>query len=134
MGDKLGNWDLFLPMAEFAYNNSIHRTTGKSPFMIVHGISPCQPVDLAPLPLESRTSEFATDFATHMHDLHTEVRRQIALSNDNYKLAVDVHRRPLEFGEGDFVMVRICPARFPPHRRGSSGSGARDIPRRSARS
>ncbi|KAI9174969.1 hypothetical protein LWI28_025455 [Acer negundo] len=115
VGDKLGNWDLFLPMAEFAYNNSIHRTTGKSPFMIVYSISPRQPVDLAPIQLESRTSEFATNFATHMHDLHTEVHRQIALSNDNYKLVVEVHRRPLEFGEGDFVMVHICPARFPPH-------------------
>ncbi|KAI9196904.1 hypothetical protein LWI28_027985 [Acer negundo] len=115
VGDKLGNWDLFLPMAEFAYNNSIHRTTGKSPFMIVYGISPRQPIDLAPIQLESRTSEFATAFATHMHDLHTKVRRQIALSNDNNKLVVDVHRKPLEFGEGDFVMVRICPARFPPH-------------------
>ncbi|KAI9175130.1 hypothetical protein LWI28_027810 [Acer negundo] len=102
-------------MAEFAYNNSIHRTTGKSPFMIVYGISPRQPIDLAPIQLESRTSEFAIDFATHMHDLHTEVRRQIALSNDNYKLTDDVHRRPLEFGEDDFVMVHICPARFPQH-------------------
>ncbi|KAI9165825.1 hypothetical protein LWI28_021185 [Acer negundo] len=115
VGDKLGNWNLFLPMTEFAYNNSIHRTTGKSQFMIVYGISPRQPIDLAPIQLESRTSEFATDFSTHMHNLHTEVRRQIALSNDNYKLAADVHRRPLEFREGDFVMVCICPARFPPH-------------------
>lgn len=43
---KPGNWDLVLPMPEFAYNSAVHRITGKSPFMTVHGMSPCQPVDL----------------------------------------------------------------------------------------
>ncbi|SJL06861.1 uncharacterized protein ARMOST_10203 [Armillaria ostoyae] len=31
------DWADWLPLAEFAYNNHIHSTTGKSPFMILYG-------------------------------------------------------------------------------------------------
>jgi hypothetical protein len=31
------DWDNVLPQAEFAYNDSVNRSTGKSPFEIVYG-------------------------------------------------------------------------------------------------
>ena len=40
VGDNLGNWDLVLPQAEFAYNNSINQSIRMSPFEIVHGYKP----------------------------------------------------------------------------------------------
>jgi hypothetical protein len=48
LGDLLGifvtehhiNWDNVLPQAEFAYNDSVNRSTGKSPFQIVYGRQP----------------------------------------------------------------------------------------------
>ena len=58
VGEKPGNWDLILPHAEFAYNNSVNRSTGKSPFEIVHGVSPRPPIDLIPLPTDYRPSDF----------------------------------------------------------------------------
>ncbi|KAH9687896.1 hypothetical protein KPL70_014937 [Citrus sinensis] len=112
---KPGNWDLVLPMPEFAYNNAVHRITGKSPFMTVHGMSPCQPVDFVSIPHDSRPSEFASDFAKHMRELHAEVRQNIALCNENYKLAADAHRQHVGFQENDYVMVRICPEHFTKH-------------------
>lgn len=39
---------------------------------------------------------------------------KLLLSNENYKLAADVHCRiNQEFNEGDYVMVRICSERYP---------------------
>jgi hypothetical protein len=33
-------WDHILPQAEFSYNDSLNRSTGKSPFQILYGIQP----------------------------------------------------------------------------------------------
>src|SRR6185295_17709419 len=34
------DWAKWLPYAEFCYNNSVNRTTGKTPFQIVYGYNP----------------------------------------------------------------------------------------------
>ena len=92
VGDKLGNWDLILPTAEFAYNSSVNRTTGKSPFEIVQGFNPNQPIDLVPLPLTARSSESTESLAHRLHELHAEIKRKIELNNNQYKLTADAHR------------------------------------------
>ena len=53
------------------------------------------------------------NFAKHIYDLHAEIRRKISLSNEEYKLIVDVHHRSKEFNVGEYVMVRIRPKRIP---------------------
>ncbi|CAL8109259.1 unnamed protein product [Prunus armeniaca] len=66
VGDKPGNSDFLLHVAEFAYNNSVNRSTGKSPFEVVHGFSPRSPVDLVALPVAACASDSATSFAEHI--------------------------------------------------------------------
>ena len=94
-------WDLILSTTEFAYNNSVNRSTGQSPFQIVNGYSPRTPIDLVPLPPHMRVSKLAKNIAKHVHDLYAEIRRKISQSNEEYKLAADVHRRSKEFNVGD---------------------------------
>ena len=43
---KPNTWDLLLPTTEFAYNNVVNKSTGKSPFEVVHGVVPHLPIDL----------------------------------------------------------------------------------------
>ena len=76
VGDKLGNWDLILPHADFAYKNYVNSLTGRSPFEIVHGLTPCQPIDLLPLPTDYHPSNYAQDFTEHIHNLHADIRQQ----------------------------------------------------------
>ena len=90
-----------------------HTGQSKSQSMSFNGYSPRTPIDLVHLPPHMRVSEPAETFATHIHDLHAEIRRKISLSNEEYKLAADVHRRSKEFNVGDHVMVRIRPERIP---------------------
>ena len=60
--EKLENWDLILSHVEFAYNNSVSRSTGKSPFEIVHGFSFDQPINFLSLPTDYRSSDYAQVF------------------------------------------------------------------------
>ena len=80
VGEHLSTWDTVLHLAKFAYNNSINRSTGLSPFEIVTCSEPRKPINLLSLPISNRPSASSESFA---HDLHNKIRQQIAVSNDN---------------------------------------------------
>ena len=63
IGEHMGNWDLLLSRAEFAYNSSVNRSIGMSPFEVVHRYQPRKSIDLIPLPMHARISESAESFA-----------------------------------------------------------------------
>jgi len=97
VSDHNRNWDLILPTAQFAYNSSIKRSIGMSPFQVVHGYKPRKPLDLLPISLHARVSESAESFARRIQDLHIEITKHIQASNAQYKLQADLHRRHNEF-------------------------------------
>ena len=113
VGDHLGTWDLVLPRAQFAYNNSVNRSTGLSPHEVVYGHKPRAPIDLIPMSPLKRASESAEAFAYRMSELHQSISDQINKSNSQYKAVADSHRRFKKFDVGDYVMVRMRPERFP---------------------
>ena len=53
------------------------------------------------------TSDSASSFASHVHDLHKKVMNKIAQSNASYKLGADVRKKLKIFNVGDYVIVRI---------------------------
>ena len=62
-GENPCQWDLALAQAEFAYNDSVNKSTGKSPFQIVYGRSLRGVVDLVALSdLDNRRSADAHEF------------------------------------------------------------------------
>ncbi|GKE40781.1 RNA-directed DNA polymerase [Tanacetum coccineum] len=52
IGDNAKHWDIIFPQAEFAYNRSVNRTKGKSPFEVVYGRNSITPLDFIPIPKE----------------------------------------------------------------------------------
>ena len=113
VGEHPGSWDVVLPTAEFAYNNSVSRSTGKSPFEVVHGYKPRTPIDLIPMSPLHKVFESVESFAQHMHDLYKTICDQLNATNLKYKNLADKHRRVQNFEIGDYVMVRLRPERFP---------------------
>ncbi|KAF7823966.1 Transposon Ty3-I Gag-Pol polyprotein [Senna tora] len=45
---------------------------GKSPFEIVHGFTPCHPIDMKSIPLSTHTSKSTESFVHHNLELHAE--------------------------------------------------------------
>ena len=86
-----------------------------SPFEVVHGYQLRQPIDLILMaPHHTRTSESAASFASLINDLHKEICNQIQKIYTNYKAYANLYKKAHEFNVGDYVMVRICPERYPP--------------------
>ena len=110
--ENAATWDDLLPRVEFAYNASSHRATGYSPFQVNTGHTPNLPVDLVPLPSPKTSSNDAINYATDLTEIHQLVKERIAAYNAKIKGTVDARRRPLEFQEGDMVMIRLCPEHY----------------------
>jgi hypothetical protein len=63
-------WDNILPQEEFAYNDLVNRSTGKSPFHIVYGINLRGISELRDSEQNATRSASAEDFTEAMKELH----------------------------------------------------------------
>lgn len=63
VGKHLRSWDNVLLIVEFAYNSSVNKTTGMSPFEIVTGYKPRASIDLIPILATHKSFESASTFA-----------------------------------------------------------------------
>lgn len=105
-------WDLVIHQAEFAYNDNINRTTGKSPFEILYGIHPRGVCKLRNLGNQVPNSCYAEDFSQSMKELHDEVKQALTENTKKLKDKVDLKRREVQFGVGELVMVDLNKARM----------------------
>jgi hypothetical protein len=106
-------WDHILPQAKFAYNDSLNRSTGQSPFQIVYGMHPrgvSEPKDVEQAEFRSASAE---DFAEGMKELHNRIKERLQNSSQEYKRRADQHRRELQFEVGDLILVHLRKERFP---------------------
>ena len=77
---------------EFAYNDSLNRSTGQSPFQIVYGMQPRGVSELKYLEQNEFTSASAEDFAEGMKEIHSRVKERLQSSSQEYKWRENQHR------------------------------------------
>ncbi len=97
------SWDHKLYHAEFAYNHSVNRNLGFSPFLINYDYDPCSPLDLAPIPDLKRVPKKAEDLIVSLQELHTTTKQNLLQATSKYKRVADKKRRLVEFEVGDIV-------------------------------
>lgn len=108
-----GSWDTILSHAEYAYNDSVNRSTGLTPFQIVYGDHPRGILELRDVNTIERKSAQAEDFANVMKDIQQQVKDRLQKAADKYKNHADKKRRDLQFKVGDLVMVHLKKERLP---------------------
>ncbi|MCO5606549.1 hypothetical protein L7F22_060737 [Adiantum nelumboides] len=104
---KKTQWERYLPLVEFAYNNTIHSSTGKVPFEIVEGAMKVPPF------LSTKHKIFEADEYTRDLDMaFAKVSETLQKSQERQKKAAYRHRRDLKLKENDWVLLRFEKARL----------------------
>ena len=101
-----GSWDDHLPLMEFSYNNSYHTSIKAAPFEALYGRKCRTPVCWSEAGNNQLTRPEVVQETT---DKVIQIRERLKAAQDRQKSYPDNRRRPLEFKEGDRVMLKVSP-------------------------
>lgn len=99
------NWDSLINYATFAYNSSIHKATGKTPYELVFGQEPRIPSNLGKGP-KKNYSDLARDLNSKFKVIRETARdSQIRNKHISKKQYDKTHYRQYNFKEGQLVLL-----------------------------
>ncbi|MCO5547318.1 hypothetical protein L7F22_000766 [Adiantum nelumboides] len=107
VSEHKGKWEQYLPLVEYAYNNTVHSSNGKAPFEIVEGGKKVLPI------LHTKDKIFEVDkYVQDMDEMYKKVKLALEKTQAKQKRAADSHRREVAFSLGDWVLLRFEKARL----------------------
>ncbi|GJT65766.1 putative reverse transcriptase domain-containing protein [Tanacetum coccineum] len=101
-----GSWDVYLPLAEFSYNNSYHTSIRCALFEALYGRKCRSPVLWAEIG-EGRL--IGPDLVQETTNKVVVIKEKLQAARDRQKSYADNRRKPLEFEIGDRVMLKVSP-------------------------
>ncbi|MCO5581671.1 hypothetical protein L7F22_035560 [Adiantum nelumboides] len=107
VSEHKGKWEQYLPLVEYAYNNTVHSSIGKAPFEIVEGGKKVPPI------LHTKDKIFEADkYVQDMDEMYKKVKVALEKTQAKQKKAADRHRREVVLSLGDWVLLRFEKARL----------------------
>ena len=104
------DWDLQLPLVEFAHNNAKNRSTGASPFMICYGKHPRTPMELPesvqPRDLALAGHSSVLEYLRERERTVASVQEAMHAANQRAIAQEDSGKAPLTFEVGDQVSLK----------------------------
>ena len=98
------DWLQHLKVAEFAYNNSTHGSTGYSPFFLNYGRHPNTPVQRISRPA-SAGPESSSSFASEMEKVLSHAKSLIAAAQERQQRNANARRSDVSYKVGDLVLL-----------------------------
>jgi transposase InsO family protein len=100
---KQSNWTTLLPMAEFAYNNTVQASTGHSPFYAVYGHHPRFDLNMPATAVNPAAEERARD----LEQIHADLKVELRASQESAAKYANARRAPgPAIAVGDMVWLR----------------------------
>jgi len=95
------NWDDYLPLVEYAYNSSVHRSTKQTPFELDLGYEPPLPRDLIadhqrPQANESAKTLQGREFVQRLQRIFGVARDELRDAQDKQTAEANKSRRPID--------------------------------------
>ena len=101
-----GDWKDYLPLVEFAYNNSYHASLGMPPYEALYGRKCRTPVCWGEIGQREIGSKDLVESANERIEL---IRARLKAAQDRQKSYADKRRKPIEFQVGDLVLLKVSP-------------------------
>ncbi|KAD2034901.1 hypothetical protein E3N88_12326 [Mikania micrantha] len=101
-----GNWDNYLPLIEFSYNNSYHSSIDMAPFEALYGRKYRSPVCWNELGEAQITGPELVQETTSKI---MRIRENLTTARSRQKTYADKRRKPLEFQVNDMVLLKVSP-------------------------
>ena len=101
-----GSWEKYIPLIEFAYNNSYQSTIEMPPFEALYGRR-CR----SPICLEEVRDRglLGPDMVQETTEKIRIIRKRMVAAQNRQKSYADKRRVPLEFFIGDMVLLKVSP-------------------------
>jgi len=101
-----GSWDRYLPLAEFAYNNSYQASIQMAPYEALYGRKCKTPVCWTEL---GEDKLVGPDLVKQAEEKVKSIKANLKVASDRQKSYADLKRKEIEYGIGDKVFLKVSP-------------------------
>ncbi|KAA3460469.1 DNA/RNA polymerases superfamily protein [Gossypium australe] len=104
--DFRGSWEEFLPLAEFAYNNSYQASIRMAPYEALYGRRCRTPTCWTEL---GERHVLGPELVAELEEKVKVIRARLKEASDRQKSYADLKRKEIEFAVGDRVFLKVSP-------------------------
>ncbi|KAG8485711.1 hypothetical protein CXB51_019027 [Gossypium anomalum] len=101
-----GSWEKYLPLVEFAYNNSYQSSLKMEPYEVLYGRKCYTPLYLTEL---KENQIYGVDLVKEIEVKVKVIRDCLKVASDRQKSYADLKRKEIEYQVGDKVFLKVSP-------------------------
>jgi hypothetical protein len=115
VNEHQNDWDNYLSLAEFAYNNSLHASTNNTPFRLNYNFDPLTPLSFLSEPHQTMRQQLlhntitkcpgATTFTNNLQNILENAKKFLQAAQQRQKAYADKHRQNISFPVGSQVLL-----------------------------